>query len=72
MTTEEWCCPNCGAPELNAETGLLNIRGYKVHMQGHWWSNCLACEASTGGTHTMWFTDSGKTVWEELKEVRML
>ena len=61
-------CPNCGAPEVNEKTDLLNIRGYKVHIEGEWWSECLACEESTGGLHTYWFTDGGRSKWEPGRE----
>jgi hypothetical protein len=38
-------CPVCGSPEVNPDTGLLNVRGYKVDLgDGNgWWSECLRC-----------------------------
>jgi predicted nucleic-acid-binding Zn-ribbon protein len=43
-------CPNCGATETHPadvdkpvfERRLL-IRGFKVEMDGYWWSQCLVC-----------------------------
>lgn len=42
-------CPRCGAEELaNPDAPLeeqrLNIRGFKVFDNGHWWSQCLVCK----------------------------
>lgn len=49
-------CPVCGSPELNEETGLLNVRGFKVHDETHgWWSECLVCKAKYGNG---WFVFS--------------
>ena len=36
-------CPHCGAPEVNPMTDLLNIRAYKVEVDGYWYSHCLCC-----------------------------
>lgn len=41
ITVQDVVCPVCGAQEVNEETGLLNIRGYKVGDRHGWWSHCL-------------------------------
>jgi hypothetical protein len=35
------CCPVCGATEHGPD-GKLQVRGFKVHRNGMWWSNCIA------------------------------
>jgi len=56
----ELVCPVCGCPEVDPETGLLNIRGYKVG----WWSECLNEDhgvlvfpdgSEIGVSGTLWF-----------------
>ena len=47
ITVSEVVCPVCGAPEVNEETGLLNIRGYKVADKHGWWSQCLLAHDMT-------------------------
>jgi hypothetical protein len=41
---DELTCPKCGITEKCEITSLLNIRGYKVHTKGKWWSHCLRCD----------------------------
>lgn len=37
-------CPTCGAPELNPKNSEeVVVRGFKVHMDGEWHSQCLRC-----------------------------
>ena len=36
-------CPTCGASEMHPREYKVLIRGYKVHANGHWWSQCLVC-----------------------------
>ena len=46
MVIQEIKCPKCGAEETfinKAGKELLLIRGYKVHDNGRWWSQCLVC-----------------------------
>lgn len=45
-------CPKCKAPEYRrpdqAHPGMLNIRGFKVEIDGYWWSQCLVCAGYYG------------------------
>jgi len=54
VTVSEVTCPRCRAPEVNPETDLLWIRGFKVDPgDGTGWnSHCLRCHC--------WF-DEGQT-----------
>jgi len=36
-------CPTCGSPEEHPDGKHVIIRAFKVHDQGHWWSQCLLC-----------------------------
>ena len=46
-------CLNCGAPEVNKETDLLFVRGYKVYDEdGTPWSHCMRCH--------VWFSERGE------------
>jgi hypothetical protein len=36
-------CPTCGCGEIHPATKMLLIRGFKIHSNGHWWSQCLVC-----------------------------
>lgn len=36
-------CPKCGAEEMHPDGDKLLIRGFKVHHDNHWWSQCLVC-----------------------------
>jgi|GEM_PF-6469097 len=60
-------CPVCKAPEVNPETGLLNIRAYKVHDYHGFWSHCLRDHGvrTLDGVETevkdLWFCESRVT-----------
>jgi len=36
-------CPTCGSGEMHPDGQHLLVRGFKVHSNGHWWSQCLVC-----------------------------
>ena len=37
-------CPTCKSPEAHpTDESKVLIRGYKVHDEGMWWSQCLVC-----------------------------
>lgn len=65
ITVQDVVCPNCGAGEMHPNGDMLLIRGFKVHMDGHWWSQCLVCagyydkdlnyDAEAGRTDEGWF-----------------
>jgi hypothetical protein len=40
---KELTCPVCGAKEVHSNGTHVHIRGFKVHDQNHWWSQCLVC-----------------------------
>lgn len=48
IVVNECRCPRCGAPEVNPATGLLLVRGSKVHDGIEWCSHCLWCHCWYG------------------------
>lgn len=56
-------CPTCGAPELTS-SGLLFLRGFKVHTNGSWWHQCLRCAGLyLPGTET--YVEPTTDAWRE-------
>lgn len=43
LINKELSCPNCGALESHPDENTIQIRAYKVHDEGVWWSQCLVC-----------------------------
>ena len=41
--TDSLQCPTCGAKEEHKDGNTIQIRAYKVHDEGKWWSQCLVC-----------------------------
>lgn len=53
-------CPRCGAPEINEDTGMLFVRGNKVHTGGHWHSQCLVCSGAYENHGEDWEYDESR------------
>jgi hypothetical protein len=58
---EALTCPNghqeVENPQEPVETWKFNIKAYKVHSNGKWWSKCLKCQAA--GQENYWFNEDG-------------
>ena len=56
VTVKDCWCPRCDSPEVNPDTQLLWIKGYKVQTDARhgWQSHCLRCHC--------WFAEDGQTV----------
>ena len=52
-------CPICGCPEINLETGLLNIRAFKVETEKASWSHCLLDHSKSNPD----YTESDGSIW---------
>ncbi len=56
IVVKDVSCPKCGAVEMNEDGKTVNIRGFKVEMNGKWWSQCLIC-AEAGDPQKGWFCE---------------
>lgn len=51
ITIKTVTCPRCKCEEVEDNSlpimqQKLQIRGFKVHHSGSWWSQCLLCKAA--------------------------
>jgi hypothetical protein len=51
--SDELICPRCHSPEMK-DKDTLNIRAFKVNIDGVWHSQCLVCK-DAGAPQDGWF-----------------